>query len=156
MAYLTVDGSFPPARNFPTLLRTADGGATWNPQGTDRELKIVSSSGIDYAIDPAGDLFTTTTGGVSGAPSVVTVRASTPTIRGRTKVTLTGKLTPAVQGAQVVVSASDRGQRTVTVAANGRFTATFTISRTTTFVAQWGGDRTRAGDGSLAVTIRRR
>lgn len=139
------------------VLRTADGGATWAPQIVSQSgpVQVASGGAIDYALDGAGNVFTTATGGQRGTASVLKLTASRTTIPSRTRVTLTGRLIPASGGERVIVSASDRQRVVVTVASNGRFSTSFTIANTTSFVAQWTGDAARAGDGSLAVTIRR-
>ena len=72
---------------------------------------------------------------------------------------MTGKLSPAEGGEQVVVSMrgaklSKWRQQTVTVAANGSFTTSWKVSATSYFVAQWSGDDTRAGDGSKLLTVK--
>jgi hypothetical protein len=59
-------------------------------------------------------------------------------------------------GSEPAVSAVGLPGQFVTVASNGRFSASFTIARTTAFVAQWYDDASRAGDGSPAVTVTRR
>ena len=139
------------------VLRTADGGATWAPQiVSDRgPVQVASGGSVDYALDSVGSVFTTTTGGQRGTASVLKITASRTTIRGKTRITIAGRLTPASGGERVIVSASDRQRTVVTVASNGRFSTSFSIANTTSFVAQWAGDAARAGDGSPAVTVRR-
>jgi photosystem II stability/assembly factor-like uncharacterized protein len=157
-AYITVRTGFPTSVGYVRVLYTTDGGATWTPEPIGTSVStpsIAPSTGIDFAIDLDGNLFTTTTGGLRTARSVVSLNPTPRTITRATKITVRGRLTPAVGGEQVVISAGKRSQ-TVTVESNGRFSATFTVSATTTFVAQWGGDRNRSGDGSPAVTVRRR
>jgi hypothetical protein len=72
---------------------------------------------------------------------------------------VTGMLSPAKGGEQVVVSM--RGSRlvrwrrqVVTVASDGSFTTSWKVGSTSYFVAQWHGDGDRRGDGSTAVTVR--
>lgn len=151
------------------VLRTIDAGMTWTPVTLPTlRTTIQTSSGIDYAIGTThahgkalSNLFTTTTGGLRGTPSVLTLTPSVHTIAARTQMSVTGRLTPAVGGERVLVSRVDPEHRnyqtrTATAKPDGRFSAKFTISRTTTFVAQWVGDGLRAGDGSPAITVRRR
>lgn len=155
--YVSVRATFPAGIGVPAVLRTSDGGLTWTPQLLDRQrVAIAPSAGIDYALDLAGDVFTTASGGQRGTRTTLTLTASTRTIRGRSTVTISGRLVPAVAGAQILISPSSVERRFVTTASNGRFSARFTIAGTTSFVAQWAGDRTHAGDGSPAVTVRRR
>lgn len=141
-------------------LSTTDGGLTWTPAPVPAGPLVQASNGIDFGLTPRG-LVTTTTGGLRGAASVLTLTPPATTISGRTSVTVTGRLSPAVGGEQILVSRADLSRRyyqtqTVRAASDGSFSATFTISRTTTFVAQWVGDATRVGDGSPPVIVRRR
>lgn len=152
------------------VLHTTDGGATWRPQAiattTVTRLGLVApdaARAFALVTGPAGQqrrFFFTGSGGDAGAPSSLTIRTSPARLtkpalkRARGRVTITGRLAGAVGGEQVVVSARARSggawsARTVTAGANGgSFSATFTIARSSVFVAQWGGDSGRAGVGS--------
>ena len=71
---------------------------------------------------------------------------------------INGTLKPAHGGETVVISRREgRGSRwrfrPVTVSASGRFTVFSAVTRTATFVAQWGGDADHRGAGSPAVTV---
>ena len=141
-----------------TVLRTTDGGLSWTPGLLPANADLVAATpGVDYLLSQ-GNVFTTTTGGQRGTPSTLTLTPSVAVVRGRTTVTLRGRLSPASGGEKVIVSRGAGGfaAQTATVAANGSFTAQFVVTKTSTFVAQWSGDATRAGDGSPAVTVTRR
>ena len=157
--YLVVANGLANPAGVAHVLRTKDSGLTWTPQGVGVSISrvaIAPASGIDFALDGFGNLFTTTTGGLRGTPSALTLTTSVKAITRRTRIILRGRLAPAQGGELVVVSGAGQPQQAVTVASNGRFSASFTISKTTASVAQWAGDRTRAGDGSAAVTVRGR
>jgi photosystem II stability/assembly factor-like uncharacterized protein len=144
------------------LLKTSDGGHTWHPQlvsshSLTRNGIATSAGQTDFAMDTAGGLFATTTGGDQGAASSLTLRtASTRVRRGRT-IHVNGKLNPAAGGEQVVVSAraSKHGwvHKVVQVASNGTFTTVWKISRLTIFVAQWVGDADHQGAGSKVLQV---
>jgi photosystem II stability/assembly factor-like uncharacterized protein len=145
------------------LLRTADGGATWQPQFVvDAPIRpdgIAVAGGVDYLLAGDASLLSSRTGGVVGTPSALTIatRARRPTSARR--ITVTGRLEPAASGAQVTVSALRPGatgwrRQTVAVASNGTFATAWTLTRgTTTFVAQWAGDFASAGAGSRPLTV---
>jgi photosystem II stability/assembly factor-like uncharacterized protein len=144
------------------LLKTADGGQTWHPQlvsshALTRNGIAPSAGATDFAMDNAGGLFSTTTGGDQGAASTLKLRTPSHRVkRGRT-IHVTGKLSPAAGGEQVVVSAraSKHGwvHKVVQVASNGTFTTVWKISRFTIFVAQWVGDADHQGAGSKVVQV---
>jgi hypothetical protein len=107
----------------------------------------------------ANSLFTTTTGGHAGAATSLSLKTKKRTLRKKATIQVTGKLSPAEGGEQVVVSM--RGakltrwrQQVVTVAANGSFTTRWKVGATSYFIAQWSGDDTRAGDGSKLLEVK--
>jgi hypothetical protein len=151
------------------VLRTTDGGKTWRPQLVDddpiQQLNGLVATGANGGILLSNDssLFTTSAGGDAGTPSTLKLKTKKRKLRKRSKITVTGKLTPHEGGERVVVSM--RGQRLrrwidqiVTVASNGTFTTSWKLNGDSSFVAQWVGDDDRAGDGSkvLRVTSKRR
>ena len=160
------------------MLHTTDGGATWRPQAIATapvtRLGLVAPDATHanaLVTATAGQqrrLFFTASGGDAGASSSLTLTASPARFtkralkKARGKVTITGRLAGAVGGEQVIVSARRRSggawtTRTVTAGANGgSFSATFTIAKSSVFVAQWAGDSGRAGVGSrpLALAVR--
>ncbi len=169
ISFSTVSSGYLALRRFDSepygyLLRTTDGGRTWRPQlvGTDAPspdgLVATGPSGAFLLADSRTFLFTTT-GGDRGDPSKVTLRTKRRTVRRRSVIRLTGRVSGARGAAQVVVSRRERGERgwvsqTATVASNGAFTTTWKLVKTATFVAQWAGDQDSAGDGSPPLVVR--
>jgi photosystem II stability/assembly factor-like uncharacterized protein len=146
------------------VLRTTDGGRTWRPQlvGTDEPssegLVAASPSGAFLLADSRTLLFTTS-GGDRGDPSKVTLRTRRRTVRRRVVIKITGRVSGAKGGAQVVISRRERGERawvsrTATVASNGTFTTNWKLVKTASFVAQWAGDENSIGDGSPPLVVR--
>jgi photosystem II stability/assembly factor-like uncharacterized protein len=151
--------------NFGYVLRTSDGGRTWRPQLVDNQPVtgglVAPATGNAYLLNPPSTFFFTKANGDLGILSDLRVSSRTRTIRRTKSVKVTGRLSPAVAGAQVFVSArqgrsSSWSTQAATVSSSGTFTTSFRISRTTYFVAQWRGDADRNGDGSAVLTIRRR
>jgi photosystem II stability/assembly factor-like uncharacterized protein len=149
--------------NHAYALRTTDGGKSWQPQLVAESYVVnggLLATGDNTALLLAGgnSLFATTTGGVAGTPSNLTLRASKRKLRKPLTVKLTGKLSPPEGGEQVVVSMREANgkkwtSRTATVASNGTFTTSWKVRRTSLFVAQWLGDDDRAADGSSVLTV---
>ena len=144
------------------LLHSDDAGATWQPQlvvdDTIRDDGVAAGAGVDYLLAGNASLLFSTTGGVAGDPSELTLATKRRRLPRAGRITVTGRLRPASAGAQVVVSmlAPHRRwlHRTVTAAANGTFAIGWDVGRgTTTFVAQWTGDFASAGAGSRPLTV---
>jgi photosystem II stability/assembly factor-like uncharacterized protein len=144
------------------LLKTSDGGRTWHPQLVSshpltRTGIATSAVQTDFATDTVGDLFYTTTGGDQGAASSLKLTTPSKRVKKRKTIHVTGKLSPASGGEQVVVSARafNRGwvHKVVQVAANGTFTTVWKLSRFTIFVAQWVGDADHEGAGSKVLQV---
>jgi photosystem II stability/assembly factor-like uncharacterized protein len=164
------------------VLHTTNGGRSWAPQA-------ISSGGITsllasgptqaYALleappngaPPNGhpqpsQLFFTSTGGVAGTTSTLSIKAGPGSFtkaklkKAHGLVTIGGRLSGAVGGEQVVISAravsgGSWSSHTATVGANGgSFSTRFRIARSAVFVAQWAGESDRAGAGSAALTVR--
>lgn len=151
-------------RNGGYLLRSDDAGATWQPQfvvdAAIAPFGLVAGTGVDYLLAGDASLLFSTTGGVSGAPSELTLATKRRTLTKAGRITVTGRLQPAGGSAQVTVSAqlpgADGGWEsdTVPVASNGTFVTAWRVARgTTTFVAQWTGDFASAGAGSRPLTV---
>jgi photosystem II stability/assembly factor-like uncharacterized protein len=146
------------------VLRTSDGGRTWRPQlvGTDEpspEGIVATGTGAAFLLADSRTLLSTTSGGDRGDASKVILRTSRRTVRRRTVIRITGRVTGARGGAQVVVSRRERGERgwvshTATVASNGTFSSNWKLVKTAAFVAQWAGDEDNAGDGSVPLVVR--
>ena len=159
--YLTVNSFGIQRGGF--LLKTSDGGRTWHPQlvsshALSRNGIVASARQTDFAMDGAGGLFATTSGGDQGAGSSLELRTKHTRVKKKSKIKVTGKLSPASGGQQVVVSAraSDHGwvHKVLQVAANGTFTTVWRVSRETIFVAQWAGDADHQGAGSRVLKVR--
>ncbi|HEY2601995.1 MAG TPA: YCF48-related protein [Thermoleophilaceae bacterium] len=144
------------------LLKTSDGGQTWHPQIVSshplaRNGIAASGGQTDFAMDTAGGLFSTTSGGDQGAASTLKLHTAKLRVKKRSTIRVTGKLSPAAGGEQVVVSAraSKHGwvHKVVQVASNGTFTTVWKVSRLTIFVAQWVGDADHAGAGSKVLQV---
>jgi photosystem II stability/assembly factor-like uncharacterized protein len=148
------------------LLRTTDGGRTWRPQlvSTDQPsaegIVAIGQSGGFLLADSRTLLFTAS-GGDRGDPSKVTLRTRRRTVRRRSVVKISGRVTGAKGGARVVISRRERGERAwvsrvATVASNGTFSTNWKLVKTAAFVAQWAGDEDSAGDGSPPLVVRTR
>jgi photosystem II stability/assembly factor-like uncharacterized protein len=144
------------------VLRTTDGGKSWHPQivAPVRPVDVIApSDGHAYAVGVGADaLFSTTSGGDSGAASTLTVSASKKRLTKAGFVTINGKLSGATGGEQVSVfeqqdGKSGWGHFDAVVAANGRFSVRARLTRGASFVAQWRGDATHAGDGTTALHV---
>ena len=146
-------------------LHTSDGGRTWRMQvvGPEPGLHrgLVASGGTAFTLAARGQLFATTTGGDVGAPSALSLRTARKRLS-RTQaakpVTVSGRMTPAEGGEQVVVSMRSAGspywdKRVVQAAADGTFSTTWDVRRTSLFVAQWTGDDDRRGAGSPVLRV---
>jgi photosystem II stability/assembly factor-like uncharacterized protein len=148
------------------VLRTADGGRTWQPQLVADEgvgQNGLAATGRDTAqmLSLNGSLFVTSSGGRLGKPSSLTLTTAKRKLRKAATIKVSGRFSPAEGGEQVTVSM--RGARlvrwrrqTVTAASNGSFTTSWKVNGSSYFVAQWAGDDDRAGDGSrlLKVSLR--
>lgn len=160
-AYLVTDEFGGRSGGF--LLRTDDAGATWQPQFVvDAPIRpggLATSSGADYLLAGDASLLFSTSGGVVGDPSELSLATSARRLPRARRITLTGRLQPAGASAQVVVSALLPGatrwtRQTASVAANGTFATAWRVPcGTTTFVAQWAGDFASAGAGSRPLTV---
>ena len=150
------------------VLHTSDGGVTWRPQLIgdapigDRGL-AAPVAGTAFARAGAADLFFTNTGGDKGGDTALTISATPPSVGRKARtVKLSGKLTPAVSGANVVLSARRQGNDrwnvigVAKVSSSGTFTSSVRVRITTQVVAQWSGDAAHDGAGSRALTIARK
>ena len=141
------------------VLRTSDGGRSFRPQlvsAVDVESLAVSGPSA-FGLAATGDLFATTTGGDLGHPSILSIRASRRSLRGSGRVRIDGRLTPHEGGEIVRVAMRSSGgwsSQSVEVAADGTFTTSWRVRRTSVFVAQWRGDHDHAGDGTAALKVR--
>ena len=147
------------------ILHTSDGGASWRPQLISRTpiastigSLVAAQGGVAHTLVSTSDLFRTDTGGDLGEPSTLTLSTKTRRLRRKGKVRIDGKLSPTAAGARVEVDMrqfnSARWVRQIaTVRSDGTFSTNWTVSRTSSFVAQWAGDQARNGDGSPALRV---
>jgi photosystem II stability/assembly factor-like uncharacterized protein len=159
--YVAAAGVIPGVQG--ALLRTADGGRTWHPQVVSRlSINTVESNGAaDYVLAGESALYATTTGGDAGTARSIRLSAKNRVLSRTGRITLSGRVTPASGGEQVVVARRSRGgwgRITVTVASNGTFATQWRIGDTSSFVAQILGDADHAGAGTreLRVTVKPR
>jgi photosystem II stability/assembly factor-like uncharacterized protein len=145
------------------VLRTSDGGHSWRPQllgsAPLAAAGVVAKGSADFALATDDSLFFTTSGGDTGFPSKVRLTTPRRRLAGGRRIQVSGSITGAAPGSKVLVARRLRGEsgwdrRFVEIGAGGSFTSTWTVTRTTTFVAQWIGDDDQAGDGSLPLTVR--
>jgi photosystem II stability/assembly factor-like uncharacterized protein len=164
-----------PSRGFLTLkrfasepyghvLRTTDGGRTWRPQlvSTDEpsaEGIVAIGESTAFLLADSRTLLFTTSGGDRGDASKVTLRTRRRTVRRRSVIKISGRVSGARGGAHVVISRRERGERAwvsrvATVASNGTFSTNWKLVKTAAYVAQWAGDENSTGDGSVPLVVR--
>ena len=154
-----------PDRGAGYVLRTSNGGRTFAPELVSKEgltpggLLATGPSGAVALAEPSSVFFTTTGGGAGQVPRL-TINADRKRLGRAGSVKVTGRLSPAEGGEQMIVAsrAASGGPwrtQTVRVAANGSFTTQWRIRSATVFVAQWDGDDQRTGVGSKVITVRR-
>jgi len=152
-----------------TLLRTEDAGRTWVPEvlPNPQVNNVTAAGSFDYATGAGtgGEIFQTTDGGMSANRSTLTlaIRGARKLSRAKLKrvgnrVNLSGRLSPAAGGENVVIAFSTDGASwhhvNATVSSGGTFAATVSgIRSTTNFVAQWGGNDLDSGAGTPATTF---
>ena len=165
--YVVVGGRSGNAALRSNLLSTIDGGATWTPQFVVPDAlaaRGVASgpNGTDYLLGGDANLLATTTGGIAGSASKITVSTKQ---RRFTKlpggsITVTGKVSPAQSKDAVTVSYLLPGTKiawqhqTVYADASGKFTTSWRLRKgRNTFVAQWLGNFQSSGRGSAPLTV---
>lgn len=146
------------------LLHSSDGGATWQPQFVvdspiQRQGIAASGGNVDYLLAGDTGLLSSTTGGSAGAESTLTLATKKRRLPKARRITVTGRLSPAGQPAQVIVSMLPPGasrwvHQAVQASSNGAFASAWGVRKgTTSFVAQWAGDFKAAGAGSRVMTV---
>ncbi|HEV3229438.1 MAG TPA: YCF48-related protein [Solirubrobacteraceae bacterium] len=161
------------------VLHTSDAGHTWRPQLISSGLVttggVLAASPVDaYALvvvpgsTPTSGraLFFTHSGGDAGQPSQLTIGTAKAQLtrqklrKAKSQVTITGTLSGATGGEQIIVSRRDQAggvwqQKVVTAGVNGgSFTASFKMTRSSLFVAQWAGDSGRQSVGTPVLTVK--
>jgi photosystem II stability/assembly factor-like uncharacterized protein len=148
------------------LLTTDDGGATWHPQFV--VSTPIPGGGIaatpqgNYLLGGESSLLYTGAGadGDAGGASTLTLKTDRTRYTKRTRIRVTGKLSPASGGELVTVAYRATGSlgwqsTTVKTAANGSFTTSWDLRKgVNEFVAQWPGDFRSQGDGSKVLAVR--
>ena len=146
------------------VMRTDDGGSTWEPQLVAQETVqdgglAAPGKSIGFSLTNANHVLATTTGGSAGTVSSLRITTPTPHLKKAGTVRIDGRLKGARGGEPVVVSLRQSGSdrwlfETVQAASNGTFTVVARISKTTHFVAQWAGDQDRRGAGTPALRVK--
>jgi photosystem II stability/assembly factor-like uncharacterized protein len=146
------------------LLRTVDGGATWQPQYVvEAQIPppgiVATAGGTDYLLGGDAALLFSTSGGNAGARSTLALSTRARRLTRSRAITVSGRLDPPAGNEQVTVSELAPGathwvHRTVQTAFDGTFVSSWRVRKgTTTFVAQWAGDFKSAGAGSKVLTV---
>lgn len=145
------------------VLRTDDGGRTWQPQlvadsALAQDGLAAASIRTGYALTRSNALFATSLRGAAGAPSRLRISTSRPRIREGGVARIDGRLSGARGGERIVVSLREQGStrwlyQEVAAASNGTFTVVTRLSHPAVFVAQWAGDERRHGTGTEALRV---
>lgn len=156
--YVVVRG-FGSLRVAGVVLRTTNGGRSWHPQLVSRSaLVLLESSGpVDYALANGSALYATNVGGDVGSASTLTLAARPRSLRRPGRVVVSGRLSQADGGEEIVVSQLVNGRwshKLATAASNGTFTTRWSIRREAVFVAQVLGDADHRGAGTRPLTVR--
>ncbi len=141
------------------LLRTTDGGSSWHPQLVSQSIvqAIESGGGTDYALAGESSLYATQVGGDVGDPRRLTLTARPRALHRPGNVVVSGRLSPAAGGEEVVVSLHMRDRwvsRVLIAAANGTFSTRWQVSRDAVLVAQALGDADHRGAGTAPLAVR--
>lgn len=125
---------------------------------SDHQIDELGAAGHEaYALNGIGDVFATGSTGDLGGPSSISLTAPhKPAKHGR--VTVTGRLVPGFAGASIeinyrAVAGGHWFHHFVTAGSGGEFSLGMRIRRATAFVAQWAGEVTSRGAGSVAVVV---
>jgi photosystem II stability/assembly factor-like uncharacterized protein len=141
------------------LLRTDNGGKSWHPQFVrgGPASAIDSAESTSYLLVGDAVLYATKSGGDMGATRKLTFSAKPKSLTKKATVKITGRLSPAHGGEDVVLSRHMGGSWTVkhvTVASNGVFSTSWPVSKTAVFVAQAFGDADHVAVGTAALTVK--
>lgn len=148
------------------VMHTSDGGVSWRPQlisqvfiGGGANPMVAAQGGVAYALVGSNEMKSTANGGDAAEPSTLTLTTKSRALRKKARIRVDGRLSPAAPGARVEVVMRDATnnrvtRRIATVRSDGKFSTTWTVSRTSYFVAQWAGDSDRNGDGSPGLRVR--
>ena len=144
------------------ILGTGDDGITVVSEPIDAEGVAAGANGVDYLLGGSSNLLFTTTGGLTGAASKLTITTKTKSFKKVPKgnITVTGKLSPTQGADRVTVGYLPNGStswrsQTVKVASNGSYTTSWRIGKgSNTFVAQWAGNFQNAGKGTTPLVVK--
>ena len=164
--YVATDGFSPVSSNLGSslgsngqgwVLATTDGGKSFAPQLVDaNELAgVAAAGGADFALADDQNLFLTSTNGTQGQASSLTLSASPKTIKKRTNVTLTARLSPCNGNEQILISGPGLGgvRSIQSITANCTVQVQVLVSKTSSYVAQWAGEAGINGDGSKVLKV---
>ena len=172
--YVELSGAINNTFDLIDVLRTTNGGRSWQPEIIDGEGgEVLATPGVDYFASglPNGDsptytgFFSTTNGGASPQPSSISISIRPKKLsakklgRGGRKINVKGNLSPVTGvGEMVQISFRTVGkswQRVeVRVATNGAFSFTIRgVKKTTDVVAQALGDGVHSGAGTPASRV---
>ena len=156
--YVVVQGYFGSSQ-YGVVLRTTDGGRSWHPQlvGFPGVAAIESGGSVDYALVGSNALYATVTGGDVGSPSTLTISAKPRSLKRSGRVLVSGRLTPADGGEEIVVSKLENGRwthRLGVAASNGTFVTRWPVRRNAVFVAQVLGDADHRGAGTRPLRVK--
>jgi photosystem II stability/assembly factor-like uncharacterized protein len=140
------------------VMRTSDGGRSWHPQLVSRsEIAELASSGpVDYVLAGESALYATTVGGDIGSASALTIDARPHALKRPGRVLVSGRLSPADGGEEIVVSSFQNGRwihKLATAASNGTFVTRWPLRGNAVFVAQVLGDADHRGAGTKPLTV---
>jgi photosystem II stability/assembly factor-like uncharacterized protein len=145
------------------VLRTDDGGHTWQPQlvadsALAQDGLAAASMRTGYALTRSNALLSTAQAGAAGAASRLRISTSRPHIRRNGVARIDGRLSGARGGERIVVSLREQGStrwlyQEVAAASNGTFTVVTRLAHPAVFVAQWAGDERRRGAGTPALRV---
>ena len=141
------------------VMKTTDGGRSWHPQLVSQsQIAALASGGtIDYALADYSSLYATVVGGDIGSASTLSISARPRALKRPGRVLVSGRLSPADGGEEIVVSTFQNGRwihKLATAASNGTFVTRWSIRSKTGFVAQVLGDADHRGAGTRPLTVR--
>jgi photosystem II stability/assembly factor-like uncharacterized protein len=139
-------------------MKTTDGGQSWHPQLVSRsQITALASGGpIDYALAGESSLYATNVGGDIGSASTLSISARPRALKRPGRVLVSGRLSPADGGEEIVVSTFQNGRwihKLATAASNGTFVTRWPIHSKAVFVAQVLGDADHRGAGTKPLTV---
>jgi hypothetical protein len=117
---------------------------------------LASGEHTDYALAGSSALYATTVGGDIGSASTLSLSARPRALKRPGRVVVSGRLSPADGGEEIVVSTFQGGRwihKLATAASNGTFVTRWPIRSKATFVAQVLGDADHRGAGTKPLTV---